>query len=1240
MKPCLIQSLKPCFISRLALLALAAQTAHAAGTTTAWTNLAGGSWGTPTNWSATPTFATDDILDFSTLNITANATTTLDGARTAGQLTFGDATTASHDWIVNTGTGGALTLSTTTGTPTIQVTNRTATINAAIAGAQGFQKTGTGALVVTGANTYAGPTTVAAGTLTFNNAAASYGGNATNWTADNLVVNSGATLTFRVGGAGEVTTSQFTSTLLPNLTTGLNNNGIKSGGTLGIDTTNLGGTITLSTGLADTTGTGGGVLNFAKFGGNTLSFTGTNTHTGVTTAAGGTVNVSGNQSAANGGWNLRSNATVNFNAGSTIAVASGKTLTLANDSTATHTLNVAGTVTVTGTLNVNASGVLNINSGATWTQSGSMTLQPQSSFSTPIMNVNAGGSFTYAGSGAIALSSSSATGNGGATLNLSGGTFTTGKAFNNASNGTSTDPASVAKLTFSNGGTLKLSADVASLATITTAGRGFQVQVGSGGGVIDTDGHSTELALGITNISGQTGALTKAGEGILTLSGTNTYTGATTVSAGTLGVLATDQFSDSAALALTTGATLDLNFIGTDTVGNFRIDGVTQAAGTWGSPGSGAAHETTLITGTGLINNTNSAAEFFWDGTGTAWSSTGSWSFDAANPAFNPPSVPDSTSLAIFGADAVVSDKTVQLGGNRGLEKLTFTSPVLFSFTGGGTNSTLTVGASGITLGATSGGATFGSATANQQVVPTLGAAQTWTNASTSVLSTINGVSLGASTLTTAGSGDITLGGAVTGTAGLTKQGAGLLTLDGTNTFTGDKTVDRGSVTLFGNQTGSTGSWILRGYGDSGTTYNTVATTVTFDSTSTATIASGKTVQLGNTSPNGGFTGQTLNSNGGMTNNGTLFVGRAGTLNVGGTWTQTGTASVNTQGGATATMNVLSGGSFTYTSGTQFSLTSSSTHALLNIDGGLLTTGVKFHNSNASPSASSIGKLTLSNAGTLKLSTNIADLFTTAGGSASVIVGTGGGIVDTNGSSTTLNVAITGTGGLTKAGAGTLTTTAANSYTGDTTVTGGTLSVAGANLDDAAAVTITSGAMLALNFAGTDTVGSLTINGVTLGGGVYSSSTHPTFITGTGTLTVSNGATPSFATWATGQGLSGNPDADFDKDGIADATEYVLGTNPKASSNSGISAQKSGGDLIFTFSRADESETSDITLTVEAGNTLGSWSQVFNVGATTAASSAGVAVTENGAAADTVTVTIPTSAATKLFARLKVVVAP
>lgn len=135
--------------------------------TSTWTNLTGGSWGTDANWSSTPTFGTDAVLDFSTLNITAATTTTLDGNRTAGTLKFADATTASHDWTVNTGTSGTLTLATTsTAVPEINVSNRIATLNAVLAGSQGFTKTGAGTLVLgNAANTITGAITISAGTL-------------------------------------------------------------------------------------------------------------------------------------------------------------------------------------------------------------------------------------------------------------------------------------------------------------------------------------------------------------------------------------------------------------------------------------------------------------------------------------------------------------------------------------------------------------------------------------------------------------------------------------------------------------------------------------------------------------------------------------------------------------------------------------------------------------------------------------------------------------------------------------------------------------------------------------------------------------------------------------------------------------------------------------------------------------------------------------------------------------------
>jgi autotransporter-associated beta strand protein len=192
---------------------------------------------------------------------------------------------------------------------------------------------------------------------------------------------------------------------------------------------------------------------------------------------------------------------------------------------------VNGTVANSGTLSIGRVGVLNVNNGASWTQSGDMSLSGIGGYSAT-MNVQAGASFASTGTNPILLNGA-ASNSGRGLLNISGtGTMTTATGFEQ----TTTPTTGYGRVTLSGGGTLKLSANVSTLTNQ------VQFALGAGGGVIDTNGHDATLSGAVTVGSGAAlatgisgaGGLTKQGGGILTLSGTNTYTGATLVSAGTL----------------------------------------------------------------------------------------------------------------------------------------------------------------------------------------------------------------------------------------------------------------------------------------------------------------------------------------------------------------------------------------------------------------------------------------------------------------------------------------------------------------------------------------------------------------------------------------------------------------------------------------------------------------------------------------------------------------------------------
>lgn len=131
-----------------------------------------------------------------------------------------------------------------------------------------------------------------------------------------------------------------------------------------------------------------------------------------------------------------------------------------------------------------------------------------------------------------------------------------------------------------------------------------------------------------------------------------------------------------------------------------------------------------------------------------------------------------------------------------------------------------------------------------------------------------------------------------------------------------------------------------------------------------------------------------------------------------------------------------------------------------------------------------------------------------------------------NGGTTVYSGVMSGSGSLTKTGNGTFTLTNANTYTGNTTVNGGTLEIAIASIASNSIVTVAGGAMLQLDFATTNQVAALVLNGTNEAAGVYNYTTTPGFFTSVshGSLLVQpTGPVPfTNSTAITGISLSGS----------------------------------------------------------------------------------------------------------------------
>ncbi|EBX6347167.1 AIDA autotransporter-like protein ShdA, partial [Salmonella enterica subsp. enterica serovar Agona] len=391
--------------------------------------------------------------------------------------------------------------------------NTGGTFDNAISGSGQVVKSGDDVLTLSGANSYSGGTLISDGTLVASNVEALGTGDVTDDAT--LELNTGGDFINNIGGTGRVEKSGDDKLTLSGSNTYTGGTLISSGTLVANDVNALGtgdvtdnATLMLNTG-GDFTNNIGGTGRVEKSGDDALTLSGSNTYTGGTLISGGTLVA--NDVNALGTGDITDNATLALNAvgdfdnaisGSGKVEKSGDdALTLSGSNTYT-----GGTLISSGTLvasNVEALGTGDVTDNAT-------------------LELNTSGTFDNAisGSGQVVKS-------GDKMLTLSGA--------NSYSGGTLISDGTLVASNVESLGT----GDVTNNATLE----------------LNTGGDFTN------NISGS-GQVVKSGDDALALSGANSYTGGTLISSGTLvatnvDALGSGDVTDNATLELNTGGTFD-----------------------------------------------------------------------------------------------------------------------------------------------------------------------------------------------------------------------------------------------------------------------------------------------------------------------------------------------------------------------------------------------------------------------------------------------------------------------------------------------------------------------------------------------------------------------------------------------------------------------------------------------------------------------------------------------------------
>src|SRR5579883_2181126 len=782
------------------------------------------------------------LISGDSLTATSGTTYSLDGnvTATSANLTFNGPMSLASSATLTTATSGDITVAgTVTGNNdnlTFSTAGSNSVISGSLSGLNSLTSSGAGTLILSASNTYTGSTTLSAGTLEANNATNPFGTGTLNLNGGTLsAINQATTLgnsSFAVGSNDAVTIGGNENITFSN------SGSLGSGSTLTITNT---GTTTFN-GLS-----GSGALT-ENASGSTVSIAGSNSgYAGTLTFTKGTLQI------ANDNTDPLGTGTLIFNGGTLSASVAATSNPVVN----AYTLQGSDT-TIGGSNSLTLSGNGTLNSGYNIiiTNTGTTTLSGNLSGAGGL-DLNGSSSSTLVISGA---DNSALTGN---TL-LFAGMLQIGTATNALGKG--------GTLAFFGTGTDILQANVAAtLANPLEIGNSKTAVIGgsnnitlSGTARFDNSAGVLEFTnTGATTLSGVIGGggsvLENASGGTVTLSGANTYTGGTTLTAGTL-VLGTSSAGN-----ITNGpvgtSTLTLNggtLQGSSgvTVNNaFTIAGNVTIGGTnsftLGGAGTLNSGDTLTISnsGTTTLSGVLSSA-------GAISQSTGTLVLSAANTYTGGTTINSGTTIASNNNSLGTGALTVNSGGELEVKNASIGNSLTLKGTG--------ISNTGALVG-------VGSSTVSGNI--SLGADTTIATNSSSDALNITGTINGADNLTLAGSGTITLQGIVGGsTSPLTlTSNAGSTMINTSSVTTSGAQTYNDAVTLNTNAT-LTGSTLTFNNGVNGNkNLNLNANTINLSGA--LTLANVTIAGTGN-SENNTFTLNTSNNQ-----NWTFNAANTGTLN-------------------------------------------------------------------------------------------------------------------------------------------------------------------------------------------------------------------------------------------------------------------------------------------------------------------------------------------------------------------------